>query len=65
MESYLQYLTEDVDAILAGIQQNKSDNQEINVTELKHFVHTDDHTSINSSSIIIPRSSQAQQHNKN
>ena len=67
MESYLQYLTEDVDAdaiILAGLQQNKSGNQEIDATELKHFIHTDDHTSINSSSIIILRSSHAQQQNK-
>ena len=66
MESYRQYLTEDVDAdaILAGLQQNKSGNQEIDATELKHFIHTDDHTSINSSSIIILRSSHAQQQNK-
>ena len=67
MESYLQYLTEDVDAdaiILAGLQQNKSGNREIDATELKHFIHTDDHTSINSSSIIILRSSHAQQQNK-
>ena len=66
MESYFQYLTEDVDAdaILAGLQQNKSGNQEIDATELKHFIHTDDHTSINSSSIIILRSSHAQQQNK-
>ena len=67
MESYLQYLTEDVDAdaiILAGLQQNKSGNQEIDATELKHFIHTDDRTSINSSSIIILRSSHAQQQNK-
>ena len=67
MESYLQYLTEDVDAdaiILAGLQHNKSGNQEIDATELKHFIHTDDHTSINSSSIIILRSSHAQQQNK-
>ena len=58
MESYLQYLTEDADAdaILSGIQQNKSDNQEIDITELKSFVHTDDNTSINSSDVIIPRS---------
>ena len=67
MESYLQYLTEDVDAdaiILAGLKQNKSGNQEIDATELKHFIHTDDHTSINSSSIIILRISHAQQQNK-
>ena len=58
MESYLQYLTEDADAdaILSGLQQNKSDNQEIDITELKGFVHTDDNTSINSSDVIIPRS---------
>ena len=58
MESYLQYLTEDADAdaILSGIQQNKSDNQEIDITELKSFAHTDDNTSINSSDVIIPRS---------
>ena len=58
MESYLQYLTEDADAdaILSGLQQNKSDNQEIDITELKSFVHTDDNTSINSSDVIIPRS---------
>ena len=58
MESYLQYLTEDADAdaILLGLQQNKSDNQEIDITELKSFVHTDDNTSINSSDVIIPRS---------
>ena len=61
MESYLQYLTEDADAdaILLGLQQNKSDNQEIDITELKNFVHTDDIISINSSGIIIPRRSQA------
>ena len=66
MESYLQYLTEDVDAdaILAGLQQNESGNQEIDATELKHFIHTDGHTSINSSRIIILRSSHAQQQNK-
>ena len=58
MESYLQYLTEDADAdaILSGLQQNKSDNQEIDITELKSFAHTDDNTSINSSDVIIPRS---------
>ena len=58
MESYLQYLTEDADAdaILSGLQQNKSDNQEIDITELKSFVHTDDNTSINSSDVIILRS---------
>ena len=63
MENYLQYLTEDpdADAILAWIQQNKSDNQGIDVTELKSFVHTDDNTSINSSGIITSSSSQVQQ----
>ena len=63
MESYLQYLTEDADAdaIVSGLQQNKSDNQEIDITELNNFVHTDDNTSINSSGVIIPNRSQAQQ----
>ena len=63
MESYLQYLTEDVDAeaILSGLQQNKSDNQEIDITKLNNFGHTDDNTSINSSGVIIPSRSQAQQ----
>ena len=61
MESYLQYITEDADAILSGFQQNKSENQEIDVTELKNFVHTDDNTSINGSDINIPSSSQAQE----
>ena len=51
----------DADAILSGIQQNKSANQEIDITELNNFVHTDDNTSINSSSVIIPSRSQAQQ----
>ena len=61
MESYLQYMTDtDANAILSGLQQNKSDNQEIDVTELKTFVHTDDNTSINHSGVIIPSSSQAQ-----
>ena len=63
METYLQYITEDADAdaILSGFQQNKSENQEIDVTELKNFVHTDDNTSINGSDINIPSSSQAQE----
>ena len=58
MESYLLYISDaDANAILPGLQQNKSDNQEIDVTELKNLVHT----SINYSDVIIPSSSQAQQ----